>query len=94
MRDNIFVVNNLKVKAGQEVTIRIINEGQNPHNLRVAGPDGQWGSGDDFAVPADGSFIQGGQQAEAVFTPYQPGVYSFRCDVHPTDMWGIITVEQ
>ncbi len=93
MQDNLFVVNNLKVKAGEEVSIRIVNQGQNPHNLRAAGPDGQWNSGDDFAVPADGSLIQRGERAEAVFRLDQPGVYVFRCDAHPTQMWGVITVE-
>jgi len=93
MRDNLFVVNNLKVRLNQSVNVKIINEGQNPHNLRLAGPDGAWNTGDDFAVPADGSFVQGGQEAVAVFMPDQPGVYVFRCDVHPTTMWGIVTVE-
>jgi len=93
MQDNLFVVNHLKVKAGEEVTIRIINQGQNPHNLRVAGPDGQWNTDDDFVVPGDGSFLQGGQQAEATVRFDQPGAYVFRCDAHPMQMWGIIVVE-
>lgn len=90
-RDNLFINNNLEVPAGQTVTIRLTNEGQQPHNLRVAGPDGQWQTGDDFAVPPSG-FLTNGQSAEAAFQGSQPGTYVFRCDAHPNQMWGHITV--
>ncbi len=94
MQDNRFLRNNLRVPLGQPVTVRIVNQGQAPHNLRVAGPDGAWNTGDDQAVPAGGALVPGGQQAEATLTFQQPGVFAFRCDAHPNDMWGYITVGQ
>ncbi|HXG36485.1 MAG TPA: c-type cytochrome [Dehalococcoidia bacterium] len=92
-RDNFFTVNNFKVRLNSQVTIRVINQGQQPHNLRVAGRDGQWNTGDDFAVPSDGSFLSGGQSGQASTTFNQTGTFVFRCDVHPTTMWGQITIE-
>ncbi len=94
MQDNRFLRNNLKLPVGQPVTIRIVNQGQAPHNLRVAGPDGAWNTGDDQAVPSGGGLVPGGQQAEASLTFQQPGIFAFRCDAHPNDMWGYITVGQ
>jgi len=94
MQDNRFLRNNLKVPAGQPVTVRLVNQGQAPHNLRVAGPDGQWNTADDQTVPPGGAYLTGGQQAEARLTFQQPGIFAFRCDAHPTEMWGYITVGQ
>ncbi len=90
--DNFFVKNNFKVSVGQEVTIRVTNTGQALHNLRLAGLDGQWNTADDVAVPTDGTFLEGGQSAEGTFRLDQEAVLVFRCDVHPTQMWGQISV--
>jgi mono/diheme cytochrome c family protein/plastocyanin len=94
MQDNRFLRNNLRLPLGQPVTVRIVNQGQAAHNLRVAGPDGQWNTADDQTVPAGGAYLPGGQQAEAALTFPQAGVFAFRCDLHPNDMWGYITVQQ
>lgn len=90
--DNSFTLNNFKVDIGEEVTIRVTNTGQALHNLRIAGPDGLWFTDDDFAVPLDGSFLAGGDTAEGTFRFDQETTLVFRCDVHPLEMWGQITV--
>ena len=90
--DNFFVTNNFQVAAGQEITISVTNIGQTPHNLRVAGLDGEWSTDDDVAAPADGSFPQGGESGEGSFVLGKEATLVFRCDVHPTQMWGQITV--
>jgi plastocyanin len=90
--DNFFVQNNFQVSVGQEVTVRVTNNGQNLHNLRIAGPDGEWFTADDFVVPSDGSFLEGGQSAEGTFSLDQEAILVFRCDVHPLLMWGQVSI--
>ena len=59
----------------------------------------------DESAQADGSFdgpgsvvsnpevINPGKTATLTFTPTTPGTYKFRCDIHPDQMTGTITVE-
>ena len=88
--DNSFSLNNFQVKVGQEVTIRLSNPGLNPHNLRIVGLDGEWSSDDDFAT----AIIQNGETDEFTFSLDQPATLVFRCDVHPLEMWGQISVTE
>lgn len=91
MGDNFFTKNNFKVTLGQSVTIRATNEGQAIHNLRIAAVDGEWNTADDFFTSEGGD--KPGDTGEFVFTPDVAGTYVFRCDFHPTEMWGQIVVE-
>ncbi len=88
--DNSFTLNNYQVKMGQEVTIRLSNPGLNPHNLRIVGLDGEWSSDDDFAT----DILQNGETDEFTFSLDQPATLVFRCDVHPLEMWGQISVTE
>ncbi len=87
--DNFFTLNNFKVGVGEEVTIRLVNTGSNPHNLRIAGLDGEWSSDDDFTT----DLLSNGQTDEFTFSLDEEATLVFRCDVHPLEMWGQITVE-
>jgi mono/diheme cytochrome c family protein/plastocyanin len=88
--DNFFTLNNFSVKVGEEVTIRLANPGLAPHNLRIAGLDGEWNSDDDFTT----AILMNGEVGEFTFVLDQPATLVFRCDVHPLDMWGQITVSE
>jgi len=91
-RDNFFTNNNFGVALGQTVTIRVTDSGAAPHNLRVAGLDGEFDTSDDFAIAPSPNFLFPGQSGEGIFTLDQEATLVFRCDVHPTLMWGQITV--
>ncbi|MBI1885459.1 MAG: c-type cytochrome [Chloroflexi bacterium] len=91
-RDNCFTRNNFKVAAGQQVTIKVTNEGQNQHDLRIAGLDGEWNTDDDFVAPPEG-FLASGESGEVEFSLDEAATLVFRCDVHPTQMWGQVSVK-
>lgn len=91
-QDNFFTRNNFRVALGQTVTIRVTNSGQNPHNFHVAGLDGQWDTDDDFVIPPLPDLLLAGESGEGTFSLDQEATLVFRCDVHPTEMWGQITV--
>jgi plastocyanin len=91
MEDNLFSANNLKVPLGQATTIEIANDGAAIHNMRIAGPDGEWNTDDDSV--SDPEFVAGGDTAVLEFTPPVPGTYTFRCDFHPLEQGGVIVVE-
>ncbi len=95
MGDNFFEPKQLTVKAGQKFRINLTNPGpQFVHNLRIAGPDGQYdvqAGGDDLvSTPA---VQKVGQPGELVGKIDTTGVYPFKCDFHPTEMTGTITVQ-
>ena len=83
--------NNLEIPLGQATTIRVENQDGQPHNLRIAGVDGQYGTEDDAVTNPE--TISGGEQGEVIFAPQVPGAYTFRCDFYPGSMGGRITVE-
>lgn len=83
-----FTQNYLKLKVGESVTIRLTNNDDVPHNLRIAGLDGRFGTEDDAVVTPDQ--VDPGQVGELTFAPAAPGVYTFQCDFHPTLMGGEI----
>ena len=93
---NVFVLdgeNNptLTVPAGEEITINLTNEGSAIHNMRFAGEDNQYNTGDDAA--SDPALVNPGDTATLVFTaPDDAGTYLYQCDLHPTDMLGEIVV--
>ncbi len=92
MEDNFFVPDKLTVKAGQTITVKLENQGQNIHNMHIAGLDNAYDAGDDDFI-SDPDTFRAGDTGELVFRIDQPGVYDFRCDFHATIMTGEITVE-
>jgi len=89
--DNFYKPNEFRVRAGQQVTLNVTNEGQAVHTVRLAGPDNRYETDDDTQI--DPPMIKPGQTVSLVWTaPNQTGAYNFRCDYHPEET-GTITVE-
>lgn len=91
MGDNFFERNNLSAPLGEAVTITATNDGTATHDMRIAGPDGQFDTEDDAVTDPDA--ISGGASGELTFSPEIAGAYTFRCDFHPAEMGGQITIE-
>ena len=91
MKDNLFVTTQYTVKAGEKVTFAITNDGKIPHNMSIAPANGNFD--DAAAVTSDPQIIGGGKTGTLVWqAPTAPGTYKFRCDLHPDQMTGTITV--
>ncbi|MDO8612812.1 MAG: cupredoxin domain-containing protein [Dehalococcoidia bacterium] len=88
-RDNFFGKNHFQVTAGQTVTFVVRNTGNSPHTFTIAGVDGKFGTADDF----DTGDITSGQESSLEVTLDTAGTYVFRCNEHPTEMWGETDVE-
>ena len=88
--DNFYTLNNLKVPLNEMTTIEIVNEGTAIHNMRIAGPDGEWNTDDDSV--SDPELISGGATGVLEFTPTLAGKYTFRCDFHTAEQGGVIVV--
>lgn len=86
-----YLRNQLHIPAGQAVTIRVINRDSQPHNLRVAGLDGDYQTEDDAVTEPPA--IDGNGTGELKFAPPVPGRYTFHCDFHPGTMGGQIVVD-
>ena len=88
--DNLFGPNELEVVAGEPFRIVLVNDGTFVHNLRIAGPDGEYRTADDIVSetvnPGQEEVVLDGQIDE-------PGEYAFRDDFHPTEATGVITVK-
>jgi nitrite reductase (NO-forming) len=91
MQDNSFEPADLTATAGEEVTFVLPNEGAATHNMRIADADGEFDTSG--SVVSDPELISGGNSGTLTWTPSEPGTYDFRCDVHPVEMVGTITVE-
>ena len=86
-----FAPNSWTTAVGESVTIRLSNTDGQQHNLRIAGPDGEYETQDDaITVPES---VNGGETGELTFVPLVPGAYTFRCDFHPDTMGGRIEVD-
>ena len=92
MGDNFFSPNTLVAAVGQKVIINLTNKGQAIHNMRQAGADGQYNSGDDAVSNPD--VMPPGATATLEITIDQAGTFPFHCDFHPTQMTGTLTVVQ
>jgi len=92
--DYFFQPNKLTASPGHEVTVEVTNKGSNVHNLRIAGPDGEFETEDDAVIaPADeGGMKPGDTRSLQWVAPARAGTIRFRCDFHPTQMNGTITV--
>jgi plastocyanin len=89
---NFFEPKQFTVSPGQNVTFNLTNDGAAIHNLRIAGEDGQYNTDDDtVSEPAQ---VSSGETGTIDWTaPDEAGTFEFRCDFHPTDMVGTVTVE-
>ena|SRR3990172_13080606 len=86
-----FAPTEITVSVGQKVTFNFTNAGQAVHNMRIAGPDGRYDTGDDAVT--DPKVVNPGQKAKIDWqAPARPGKILFRCEYHP-DRTGTITVE-
>jgi plastocyanin len=92
MEDNSFVPDKLTVKAGETITVKLENQGNNVHNMHIAGPDNVYDVGDDDFI-SEPDALRAGEKGEIAFQIDQPGVYDFRCDFHASIMTGEITVQ-
>ena len=97
MQDNSFDPDEITVPAGSTVTFDITNDGSAIHNMHIAGPDGDYtedfceGGGDPCSDP---NRVRGGDAATLTWdVPPSPGEVDFRCDFHPQQMTGKITIE-
>ncbi len=89
--DNFYRPNEFRVQAGAKVTLKVTNEGEAVHTVRLAGPDGEYETDDD--TMADPEMIKPGTTVSIAWTaPTERGAYNFRCDYHPEEA-GTITVE-
>ncbi|MCH7577056.1 MAG: hypothetical protein IH822_04585 [Chloroflexi bacterium] len=90
--DNFFEANEFTLSPGQEVTFNITNNGSAVHNMRVDGGDGEYDTDDDTV--SDPDVFQAGDTGTLVWTaPGETGAIIFRCDFHPTEMTGAISLE-
>jgi mono/diheme cytochrome c family protein/plastocyanin len=95
MGDNFFDLDGsvnptLEIAAGSTVNLTLPNTGLAVHNLRIAGPDGEYNTEDDFV--SDPALITGGTEGTLEFTPGEAGTFPYRCDFHPTEMLGEVSV--
>ena len=89
---NFFELNEFTVSPGQEVTFNLTNAGGAIHNMRISGADGEYDTDDDTV--SDPDLFQAGDAGTLVWTaPDEAGEIIFRCDFHPIDMIGTISVE-
>jgi len=97
MGDNFFQLGDqqnptLSVKVGQAVKVNLTNKGVAIHNMRTAGEDGNYNSGDDDV--SDPNPVPAGATATLEFTFDKAGTFPYHCDFHPDVMKGEIVVAQ
>src|SRR3990170_3861457 len=97
MADNFFQLGDqknptLSVKVGQAVKVNLTNKGVAIHNLRTAGEDGNFNSGDDDV--SDPDIVPSGATATLEFTFDKAGTFPYQCDFHPDVMKGEMVVSQ
>ena len=85
LKDNAFSPSLITVAAEKEITFEVKNEGGEVHNMSVK-LDGK-----DTASSPD--VIRSDQEGKLVVTFARAGTYDFKCDFHPVEMIGKITVE-
>jgi plastocyanin len=92
MGDNFFDPNDITVAAAADVAFQLTNDGIAIHNMRIAGEDGEYNTSDDTV--SDPAIVSGGGTATLDWTaPEGASEIIFRCDFHPLDMIGTLTVQ-
>lgn len=96
MGDNFFDPDGITVAAGASISFQLTNDGAAVHNMHIT-VGGEYdvavcdGTGDPCSDPA---IVTGGQEAVLTWAaPDSAGEIPFRCDFHPIEMVGTITVE-
>jgi plastocyanin len=85
-KDTKFSATSFTVTAGSVVTIKLDNQDAGvQHNIAVFDPAAVQVAGTELAT---GPVMQ-----QTSFTPTAPGRYTFKCTVHPQQMFGAITVQ-
>lgn len=79
----------LSVDAGDAFRITLTSNDDFIHNIRIAGPDGEYNTEDDIVSDGD---AEGGGTTTLVGQIDDPGTYAFRDDFHP-DVTGTLTAE-
>jgi mono/diheme cytochrome c family protein len=97
MGDNFFELDgqqnpSLAVAAADSITVQLTSTGSQPHNMRTTGADAEFDSDDDAV--SDPDLIAGGGTGTLTFSFSEAGTYQYRCDFHPDQMRGEITVAQ
>lgn len=95
MGDNFFSVDGnqnptLQVAADTAITATLDNTGASIHNLRIAGPDGEYSTDDDIVSDPD-AITTGTQGTITINLP--AGTYIYQCDFHTAQMKGEIVVQ-
>ena len=75
--------------AGDAVTLTLTNGGNAPHTLTVYEDEAYTTAGAD----ADTGTVAGGGEGAFTATFNDSKTYYFRCEIHPSQMMGTITVE-
>ena len=88
MRNNFFFPNVLTVRAGGDYILELRNRDGEAHNLRIAGIDNEYGTGDDLLSDN----VDPGKTGTLEFRIDQPGVFDFRSDSQPIGMVGTLIV--
>jgi len=88
--DNFFQPTELAGAAGDVIELKIDNIGAVTHNLRLAGLDNEYETGDDFG--GQPLTIGAGEEATVVVKIDEPGAYNFRCDFHPIEQRGTLVL--
>lgn len=78
-----FLVDRLTADAEETFVLELDNRSSVPHNISVY-------AGDDAVIIGD--VFSGPQKAAIEVPPLEPGIYQFKCDVHPVQMTGILEV--
>lgn len=90
--DNFFEPKEFTVRPGQTVTFNLTNNGAAIHNMHIAGPDGRYDTDDDAV--SDPEMLNPGETATLEWTaPDEPGDIVFRCDFHPIEQTGTISIQ-
>ena len=87
--DNRFSPTSLQAAIGEPVTIELDNTGSNPHTLTVYEDAGYTTE----VAGADTGQVSGGDTGDFTATFDEAKTYSFRCENHPSQMEGTITVQ-
>jgi plastocyanin len=80
-----------KMAVGSTATFNLVNDGAAPHNMRVTGADTEYETDDDAI--SNPELITAGQTGTLEFAAAAAGSFDYRCDFHPDQMQGTITVE-
>ena len=100
MGDNFFDSNDITVAAGDTLTFDLTNDGVAVHNMHIAQPDGNYSDDGicdlDSADPcSDPAAVSSGETAVLKWeaSSESGAVIAFRCDFHPDEMTGTLTVQ-